>query len=49
MTPNFWAYYEVNQEERIHSLTLAMYLYGQGVVAGSWVLLAREICVDTYV
>ena len=35
-TPNFWAYYEVDQEERIHSLTLAT--YGQGG-AGSWVLL----------
>jgi len=35
-TPNFWVYYEVDQEQRIHSLTLAT--YGQGGT-GSWVLL----------
>ena len=34
--PNFWAYYEVDREERIHSLTLSA--YGQGG-KGSWVLL----------
>ena len=36
VTPNFWAYYEVDQEERVHSLTLAA--YGQGGT-GAWVLL----------
>ena len=36
MHPIFWVYYDVDQEERIHSLTLAT--YGQGG-AGSWVLL----------
>ena len=28
--PNFWVYYEVDQEELIHSLTVAK--YGQGGV-----------------
>ena len=35
-TPNFWVYYEVDQEQHIHSLILA--IYGQGGT-GSWVLL----------
>ena len=39
LLPNFWVYYEVDQEELIHSLTVAK--YGQGGV-GSWVLLEQQ-------
>jgi len=37
-TPNFWVYYEVDQEQRIHSLTLATCGQAEGGT-GSWVLL----------
>ena len=38
--PNFWVYYEVDQETRVQLLDLAD--YGQGGV-GSWVLLESEV------
>jgi len=37
--PNFWAYYEVDQEETIHLLTLDQYAPSGKGPAGSWVLL----------